>query len=141
MIVEEGFLHEDPLIVKLCQMVHANAYHAWVCSIAGCDMTSPPAWRRRYKLITEPRVGDLVVEVSGGYRFSDPAAAVGTLMRIAREPCRKPEEGEGETEEDVLATFYYIEDVTGREVRWENCRFIRAFRDSKERYEAEEKTR
>lgn len=136
LLLEQTTLHQDPLIIKLCEMIYTNAYMAWVCAAPGASTDAPFAWRERYRLISNPVVGDFVVEVSGGARENSPVGAVGTLIRIAREPCRELEEGE--REEDVLETYYYLEDVTGREVRWENCHFIRAFRSNRERYEAED---
>lgn len=87
---------------------------------------SVPPWMRAVgKRMSDPRIGDLVVEISNQYgRGAYPAEMrIGRLVRETREPFdmdwNEAEDGPQPTERVT-----YIAGLDGAEHRWTNARFI-----------------
>jgi hypothetical protein len=111
-------------------LVRAGAYALWQSATTGGSTFS----QATYKWVTEPRPGDLVMEVSSiGLSVKDDDR-IGYLVSHQKEPCFTPEEWEKKVGVGVAARkekvpeewIYRITRLTnGQEVRWENARFIR----------------
>jgi hypothetical protein len=113
-----------------------SAYAAYTATLRG-DV--PAGSHKNF----DPVVGEPVVEVSTISMWDDPERyavreefahlrdvlnCIGTLERIAWEPCHTPEEWEElktEGEEVPKQKAWYIRTLDGREFRWENANFIR----------------
>lgn len=105
---------DKEIIAALCQVGH---------ELATTEHTLSPFGRSRYERANAPQLGDLVIETStgGGRLRSNEAIAVGFYVKREKVEMRYPAPDEDET---------YFEDVTtiqtfdGKEVTWENCRFV-----------------
>lgn len=115
---------------QLLYLLIVNAYCVWKAQLIG---TSVPVVKRRYELIDNPGVGDLVMEISSIWQREQDRIRIGYLLRTARERYPTPagmtdEEYRAEYEGEDLPTepvTYIRLLVDGTECRWTNCRFIR----------------
>lgn len=71
-----------------------------------------------------PRVGDLVIEVSGIYCGEFNPASIGRFVRQVHEPVPDWDDALGAPNPGDDYTYITRLD-TGEEIRWENCRFAR----------------
>lgn len=118
----------------LLDILIANADAAYSSSLIGTNLDTP---RKRFEFFHNPRVGDLVMEMSTiGFRECN-RTRIGYLVKITEEPYPVPD---GMTEEEYRKEYepepiptervYYISLlVDGSECRWTNARFIRVVED------------
>lgn len=85
--------------------------------------TFSPIGRARYERANKPQAGDLVIETStgGGQIKSNQAIAVGYYVKREKVEFRHPVPDEDETYFEDITT---IRTLDGKEVTWENCRFV-----------------
>lgn len=107
---------------EIIRLLVVNAYHAWNNCLVG-DPT--PRIAELYKELSNPQVGDMVLETSTfGRKRRTPA--IGRLTKVAREPAYPTDEwNESEDGPMPLDTFWYLTGLDGDEQRWANCTFIK----------------
>lgn len=130
---DDWLLSLDEAAVAHRDALRAVVYHLWSATLIG---NPAPIVRHMYERISHPRVGDLVIETSGIFRFRDDletrTQALGILLEHrrewwhtdeewARELAEEPYEDERPTEDAWYVQYgSSAEDVC----RWTNCDFI-----------------
>jgi hypothetical protein len=107
---------QKPDINNLLKLVAAAAYAAYSNTLCGNPSPNQEAY---YKRMSNPEVGDLVLEIS---RLRGPKVidSIGRLISITNEPFPDWEDDEPVPKRDV----WTIKTLDDREFRWENCNFI-----------------
>lgn len=116
---------KDANILKLLE---ANAYRVYQTALSGALGSGQDSL---WKKISNPEVGDLVLETTTLWSANSDGKRLGRLMSIAREEYPISEDdrkqyldrGESTPHEKV----YYLELLDGREMRWTNASFIKVF--------------
>ena len=107
---------------EIIRLLAVSAYYAWY----NCLVGSPaPRIAELYRELSNPKVGDLVLETSTfGRRFGRPPT-IGRLAKVSREHVNA--EGWEEDADGPLPfdTFWYLTNLDGEEERWSNCTFIK----------------
>lgn len=109
--------------IRLLKFATYNAY-------TGCLIAGPPITESRFNWFKKISPGDLVMEVSSVYYEDRDQIRFGYLISDKFEPMFSEEQWEEVKEEyeneRPSERIYRIRSLlTGEEVRWENCEFIR----------------
>lgn len=113
---------------ELIRLLGVSALQVWVGALA-IAATEP----RLYLEIKDPKVGDLVIEITSlGHRRNSNAAAssgFGRLTAVRKQLITEVGDGDDwDVEVDgpiPTDTYWYITTLDGKEERWSNCRFIK----------------
>lgn len=103
---------------------------AYLATLHGCDV---PNRKKLYDALSNPKVGDMVLEISTIYSEKHVGTRLGRLNKIAKEDFPYSEkdrqyflEHDGRVPQE---TAYYIELPDGTEFRWTNANFIKVLED------------
>lgn len=112
----------------LLRHVCVNAYRNYSAYLNGGEY---PIKQARFREITEPRVGDLVMEISTIYMPEYDARRIGWLRTLTLDPVYTEEQwkGEGGVDEPIPKRKVWRLGLLadGSEFAWHNARFIRVF--------------
>lgn len=116
---------QSPLELELLRLLGISAYIAWRNTCCG---NPSPLQERYWHRMNNPIPGDLVVETTTLTR-GHPPNGIGRLLSVAPEPYP---DWDDEDEEEPIPTrdIWTIETLDGRQVRWENCHFIKIPEDA-----------
>lgn len=101
----------------LVELVIANAYRLYASSVCGCNA---PETKRLFDEVSEPKVGDLVVETSTIAFPERDRARFGRLVKQERVPLEPVEEYEGATE--LVSSVRHPD---GSVTNWRNAGFVK----------------
>lgn len=117
--------------MNLRRLLFVNAYQVYLATLHGCEARVTSALR---DLLTDPRPGHLVMEVSTIYYPDRDEARFGRLVRKVSEPAYTREawmkEGGADDESIPTVVAWYIEKEDGSQLRWTNASFIRVLEDT-----------
>ncbi len=115
-------------LAQATEIIRGLTSNMWGLAMCGGDAQRKV---RAYNRMRAPQIGDLVAEMTTVYTTGDPEIAVGYLERVVQEPVWTPAEMAacGAGEESPTETVHYIRTLTGRSIRWTNCKFVTALTD------------
>lgn len=102
------------------RLIATLAYNLYLACLVG---DPAPKVKRLFGRMTEPQIGDLVVEVSTVHRTVRGAGAMGKLVRVVEEPVCEASEWEGD-EPIPTERVWFVELPDGTESKWINASFI-----------------
>jgi len=119
---------------ELRRLVFVNAYHAYVNMLVS---PKPPALRMRYEQMSNPQIGDLVMEISTIYMPDRDEDRMGRLLRIEEWPFETEEEWaalieRGEVSRDdrrPSRAVWVLGRSDGSTYTWDNARFIKVWEE------------
>lgn len=113
-------------VEKLATLMRRAIYNNWDCVLVG---NAPEFVRKHFERMSNPIVGDLVIEASTlGMANRDDLDGIGLLEEIAWEkvPFDGPWDEAVEGQPHPTEKCFYIRTLDGRRFRWTNARIIAA---------------
>lgn len=118
-------------MMDLRRLLYVNAYQVYLGTLHSCGA---PITRATHDVLTSPRPGHLVMEISTIYMPERDEWRFGRLLRRVDEPRYSADEWreQGARDDEPIPTqrAWYIELPDGREFRWDNAEFIRVLEDN-----------
>lgn len=113
-------------VADFARIIRRCAFNLHSATIVGLS----PHLKAMGNRVNNPRIGDLVVEITTRFRDND-LDAVGHLEKVAREPVQYevPWDEEAEGEPCPTEMVYYIRTFDGRSFRWTNASLIAVLTD------------
>lgn len=128
---------DEQMTATLLRLLAVSTYRYY---LATCVGNPAPAVKADYELMTHPRPGDWVMEITTAWFAQHDTDRIGRLVAIRDEvmPYEDEETATLNDHEELRDKITYIERMDGTLCRWHNCDFIRVFDSNSRRDETDE---